>query len=679
MKRCSQFWNGASTLIVPVRADGRFPREIREYLELRPVEACFVHDSIPASAHKKLTEQLGPALVRWWRQASEEFDEEEMHPLLLQPQPADATRRLLRVPKFGSPRQERIALAAWGHVDEADRPHYRNYFDVGDVTAPLTAHAAMLGGQTGGTSPLEQTMTLNETYGSLPIGRALYVFGTNGSFNELVSFWNRRSRNRDVRNRPMLFGVARESLEHPETLRPLVQLLEEDTFYAQTPDLGLVVLDRDLELATEALESLGFEADRGHQVSRRIGSGRGERPLSFGRFGPEQPGPFKRGHLIHEQVTISSGETSFRPPQPPGLPSTNHYIRLGIEGLPLPMPLTDETAEQMHRHAFASPEGLTIKTLAWIGESYMRVAVPSAWDALAGWAAAHGETVKLSAAGAFGQALLDRLGDLRALDALADENALAILHALAPTSRLKLAQRLVKEAAKQAGAELSEGLLAELLAEQAQFLELKARSAADIAGLAGLQKATVLPALGLLVEAGFVVRGAATRCPRCQIGAVLLLGEQSERVRCRACGHEYLLPVLEQNDKSERLTVYQLDGLMARAMDQDLLPVLLTLRACIPGDVSAVRAAWLGLEFESNEGVAEHDFLLSTGAKVTVAECKATASISDEQLRGLLRFAESHDARPVIGALAGTFPAPQKQAVIELGGGVFERADLTRD
>ncbi len=323
------------------------------------------------------------------------------------------------------------------------------------------------------------------------------------------------------------------------------------------------------------------------------------------------------------------------------------------------------------------PEGLTINTNAWIGQGYLRLVLPDAWTALGSWAAARGETVKLSPPGSYGQALLDRLGNLEALAVLANEQALAILNALAPTSRPKLAQRLVKEARKQTGIVLDETLLADLLTKEAHFLEQRARSANEIAGEAKLPKGKLLPALGALVETGFVVRGASVRCSRCKIGEVLLLDEQSERVRCRACGNSYLLPVLEEGDTIERPVVYMLDGLMARAMDQDLLPVLLTLRACFPSDLSTVRAAWLGLEFTSSSGSqTEHDLLVSDGSAVSVAECKATASITDEQLHSLLEFAADHEARPILSALAGGFTSEQRQAVVDRGGSVFERVQL---
>lgn len=674
-ERCSQFWNGASTLIIPVRSDGRTWSVISDYLDDRPVEACYVHDSVPETAQARLLKKLDFSRVRRWAAAWDGFDDSEMHPLRLQPLPSDsAHRRLIRIPRFSSERLRRICLAAWGYLNPDDLPHYRDYFNVGEVSALRQAHAAMLGGQLDGTSPAEQSLSLLGTYGPLPIGRSLFVFDS-GSFQELVAFWNLRARSRDVGNRPMLFGVPREALEDPDTLMALPQFIASDDLYAQKPDLGLIA-GRCKEIAVKALESLGFEADPDNQVSRSIGGGRGSRPLSFGFFGPSPGGPFKRGTVVHEQVTVTAAETTFRPPRPEGLPQTGHLVRVGIEGLPLSMPLTDHGAKEIFSNAYRSTEGLTINTDAWIGQGYIGLTLPDAWDALGTWAAASGETVKFSPPGGYGQALLDRLGNLESLNALASEQSLAILSDLAPTSRKKLAQRLVKEAEKQTSAVLDEPLLAELLAKEAHFLELQARSAIEIAGNAKMPKDELLPALGSLVETGFVRRGAAVRCPRCKIGAVLMLDEQSERVRCRACGNSYLLPVLEEGGMIERPVMYMLDGLMARAMDQDLLPVLLTLRACLPTDTSAIRAAWLGLEFTSSGGDSEHDLLISDGNMVTVAECKSSASISDMQLRSLLEFTASHDARPVLGALTGSFSDTQRQAVVDQGGRVFERAQL---
>jgi hypothetical protein len=676
MERCSRFWNGAGTLIIPVRADGRTRSDIADHLDTRPVEACFFHDSVPEHARSALARKLGRTAVRQWTGAWDGFDEYELPPLLLQPLPSERIgRRSLRIPQFESRRMKRICLAAWGHIAKEDEPDYRQYFDVGGVRSIRHCHTAMLAGQLEGTSPVEQSVALIGSYGPTAVGRSLFVF-EKGSFDELVGFWNLRSRMRDVGNRPMVFGVARESLEDPELLRSLGEFIAADNFYSQKPDIGILADNKDL--ARSALASLGFEADTGHQVNRRVGGGRDERPLSFGFFGPASGGQVRRGAIVHDQVTITAGEISLRPPRPTALPQSGHYVRVGIGGLPLPMPLADPTAARVTPNGYASPEGLTIKTNTWIGQGYLKLAVPHAWEALKGWAEAREETVELSRPGSYGQALLDRLVDLCALDALAGESPVAVLEALTSLSRSKLAQKVVEEARKRTSVKLSERALADLLAEEAHFLELRARTANDIAAEAKMRRPEILPALGSLVEAGFVVRGATTRCPRCRIADVRLLDEQSETVRCRACGHEYLLPVLDEDGRTERPPVYRLDGLMARAMDQDLLPVLLTLRACSPADPSTVRAAWLGLEFRSagSEKPKELDLLTFDGNAVTVAECKASASIHDRQLRDLLDLAARYEARPVIAALAGKFKAAHRNAVIERGGAVFERSDL---
>lgn len=149
--RCT-FWNGANSLIIPVRADGRTWPVIQQYLTVRPVETCFVHDSVPGAARQRVAGVLGPT-IRQWAGLWDEFDRDELHPLLLQPSyRIKAERVSLRVPRFGSERLRRIALAVWGHLPEEDLGHYRQGFDLGEVDG-LAGHAALLEGQLSGNSP----------------------------------------------------------------------------------------------------------------------------------------------------------------------------------------------------------------------------------------------------------------------------------------------------------------------------------------------------------------------------------------------------------------------------------------------------------------------------------------------------------------------------------------------
>lgn len=82
----------------------------------------------------------------------------------------------------------------------------------------------------------------------------------------------------------------------------------------------------------------------------------------------------------------------------------------------------------------------------------------------------------------------------------------------------------------------------------------------------------------------------------------LELSELDERVRCRACGENVMLPVVDQSGAKEPDSFYRLDGLMARIMDQDILPVLLTLRATRPPAGSTeLFFAWPGVEVSKGD------------------------------------------------------------------------------
>jgi hypothetical protein len=113
-------------------------------------------------------------------------------------------------------------------------------------------------------------------------------------------------------------------------------------------------------------------------------------------------------------------------------------------------------------------------------------------------------------------------------------------------------------------------------------------------------------------------------------------------------------------------------------MDQDLLPVLLAVRALAAiGLPNPVRSIWPGLEFSRADSKMEIDAVLSDGETVWVCECKSQADgLPDAQLDGLLAFATASSARPAIASLSGTFPAPQASRVQQARGLVLDRDAL---
>jgi hypothetical protein len=398
------------------------------------------------------------------------------------------------------------------------------------------------------------------------------------------------------------------------------------------------------------------------------------------RFAAPMPGGrFIRGTPAATLVAFNDGRASLSLASPPGFSvRTFKHARLVFQNLPMPLPPTPAAARRVHMHGEAR-DGVMLLTNA-MGEWNFDVRLPTAGQALEDWAADHRCTLDRSPAGRDAEALLRRVGTLSALDMFANDQRLAVLRALAPRSRVKLARRFVAEA-RQVGARIDEQTMIDKLADVALFLEIEARTAAEIAGTmgTGIQKGDVLELLGPLVEAGFVRRARDLRCPQCRFRMLLDLGEQDERVRCRACGELFAMPVADASGRNEPALLYRLDGLMARAMDQDLLPVVLALRALRPApDQPNLFFAWPGvlLAHEGRKPV-DVDLLISDGRAVWCYEIKNNANgLHQRQLGQLTRLAADIGARPGIAALEGSFAPELTAQVTNSAGRVLERNEL---
>jgi hypothetical protein len=113
-----------------------------------------------------------------------------------------------------------------------------------------------------------------------------------------------------------------------------------------------------------------------------------------------------------------------------------------------------------------------------------------------------------------------------------------------------------------------------------------------------------------------------------------------------------VLRVAEVSGRREPAVSYRLDGLMARVMDQDLLPVLLTLRALMPPDEGRdLYYAWPGLEFEREDEIVEVDLLTSDGETSSRRRSRAeppasTGSSSTGSSRFARQWAQSPASPP---------------------------------
>jgi hypothetical protein len=432
---------------------------------------------------------------------------------------------------------------------------------------------------------------------------------------------------------------------------------------------------------------LPFAEDTGNRIGEDIGVGFAPNdPPTFRFVRPMLGGPFVRGTSASALVAFANSRSSLALPAPESFTVRSFaHTRLVFPNLPLPLPVTPTAARIVHPNAKAS-DGVMLLTTApeqWNFD----IRLPTAGEALGAWVRDHGFQFDRTQDGHDADALLARLGSLDALDVLADQKRVAVLDALTPRNRDKLAAALVAEGRQEAVVELDAEALLDKLADIGLFLEIETRTAGDIASTIGpgTRKPDVLALLSDLVDAGFVRRAREVRCPRCRFRTYLDLSELNERVRCRACAQESMLPVVDESGKKEPDFFYRLDGLMARIMDQDILPVLLAVRALRPpAETGELFFAWPGVEVSKGDRpkcdidlVVSHGTNVNSTSNVWCIEVKKTAaSLGGKQLARLLEVATELEARPGIAAMQGEFPEELARPIIEAGGRVLTADQL---
>jgi hypothetical protein len=674
---CSSFWNGIGSLIIPTRSDGRIYHSLDRALEVREVDQVLVHDRVGERAQESLRARLKKV-----RPLTGSFDQHEIHPLFLSLNDRDEVLSKIQRPLLVTRRLRRVALATWGHIPDEDLEEWRKRFLLLDVRE-LDALRNLLSAQLHGNCPLYlggRYMNSFEQSGGLDGWPCLFVFGEAG-FDEIVHFWNLRSRLSSFLGSRPIVGVPRELLSALElgSIRRWVEMPVGATHYK--PDITLVVPDRERLAARTALEDLGFTSpgDRVRFQHSFPNPPEGREGLEYfemasGQFG----GPMKRGAGASTLATVTDRSISLDLPPPDGVKLPFGHVRLAVRGLPLSLPLNATTAAQIIPNAYASQDGLTVLTQTAQRWSW-DVRLPDQAEALEQWASSYGYIATPSQPGLYGQALLGRLRSPDDLNSLADEIAIAILDQLAPKSTKKLAQRLkldLEDPATPTNTSLDEERLVAMLRDQGLLLGVEAKTLHQIASRAELSQPELVAPLARLVEAGLARRGVSFRCPRCHFLQLVPLGDLDERIQCQACRLELVTPVLK--DTEEHPPSYFLDGLTARLMEQDLLSVILALRrARLDVGEAHSFSAWPGLLFNRSEAETDADLLVSNGELVTLFECKANApSLRLSQAKKLLTLCEAVEARPALAALKGEFAEPVADAVTKAGGLIYLREDL---
>jgi hypothetical protein len=206
---------------------------------------------------------------------------------------------------------------------------------------------------------------------------------------------------------------------------------------------------------------------------------------------------------------------------------------------------------------------------------------------------------EISQAGRLAQTLIDRLPGRAELDVFALPNALGILETLVARRSKKIAQLVRQELQNRNLADIDEQTVGQMLRREGLFAELEVKTLTEMQGSVGISQQAILTTLARLCEVGHVQRGRGAICPFCETRDFWRLAELDDRLRCRACLQQFSLPAIER--EQEPAVAYRLDGLVARAMGQDIVPVLLTLRHLLNRHQDADGHWWPGLDLYEGE------------------------------------------------------------------------------
>jgi hypothetical protein len=668
---CCKSWNGAGSLILDCDSSGRLRGAWKQLVKSRPLDQVVLHPSLPAEHQARIRRQHPDLDAFEWR------DDllRSVHPATLVDRPAHQSQRYaMTAPVFATSRLQRIAQVCWGMPDFSSE--WLSAFDVGRVSGDL-AYTALLGGQLGVSmvSPLVVTQVSMRVFGQWgpKLWPSLWIFRT-GSFDELLRFWNFRASVEADNRMASVVGLPAQALHHPDQLEALKVWVHAMTGPERYPTFLANVAERDVDRLEALLSKLGVE--RGNEPVLSTATRAAARGPSWLPLAQKPADQFIRGAHDDGRLQAHAGRGEVDLPRPRGYrPTGGAWIVM--QGVPSPLPVTKTAARAMMHGAYDHPEGLAIN-MGTSSPWRLHVELLDSARAMEIWASDHGYAAAEPRVAADARAVLQRLGDLLRLEALADPLRVGVLSELAPLSRPRLVDRLARRFAVRGRSGDLAAHLAQALRDDGLLLDIDSQTSSQLASKLQCKEPQIIAALAPLVETGFVHRGRNLECPRCRFVSFVALRELDEHVRCRACGVEHMVPVTDRDGREARMS-YRVDGLMARIMDQHVLPVLLALRALRdPSRWTRPSYIWPGMLFTGPDGKKfDVDLLASDGQTVYAAECKLDArGLGTSQLRTLLAFTDRVGAVPIVAALAGTFPNAIRQAIERREGLVLERNDL---
>jgi hypothetical protein len=279
-------------------------------------------------------------------------------------------------------------------------------------------------------------------------------------------------------------------------------------------------------------------------------------------------------------------------------------------------PKTRRLSDRLKTSSWLSRYGLTFITSPTERAQYLDFNLPTEWDALEDFFKVKGYQIQPSQPARYAKAFIDLVGGLDALSLFASQRVMILLGVLA-----------TKKGSQKNANNMQINEYEEHPLDQPKRI---AKTYKNLLQMKELQpNGSLLDLLQTLTEKNIIKRGFTIKCSNCGMSSWHSLHTIDDVIECDGCSHKFPFPVKDKEREIE--WEYSLNTLANRCMDQDVLPVILTLYYLSRKQEIGCVVPGLELrEFGEDKYVEAFDWVYVSNHEVNAGECKAGIRLADK-------------------------------------------------
>jgi hypothetical protein len=229
--------------------------------------------------------------------------------------------------------------------------------------------------------------------------------------------------------------------------------------------------------------------------------------------------------------------------------------------------------------------------------------------------------------------VVNLIGGPHHLNIFSEEDIYEFLTKLAP----KRIKRIIDEIARKLGAEIPEDKIEKILKETIGSIQtidsITLVEAKDFSGILGRpirDKGAYHSKIQKLYEENLLLRGKKFTCKHCMSTLWFPLDSLENEVKCYCCGNTIAIPIFSGKDILN--DSFKLNELLSNAIDQGVLPLMLTANFIFNQKILGIRFIFDSEILSNGTNIAEIDIIFTLAHKIGLAEVKTNSGFPRDQI-----------------------------------------------